>query len=674
VFCELPQLRIVTAVTVAAATCAYELAVSGISGDTLLFCLAMLVGSGALCWVFSGLFSWGVTMEDVLGRRTARPRAHSRVERIWMEAGVCALLFFTVYSLQSLSIFGLDLGYLFAAFATLYISRRFGALRGCAGGLIISMAVSTLYAPAFGLLGLLAGVLWPLGGFYAMGLGAAVGVAWCSYVGGLAGFLGVGPELTVATLISLPLLPRLYSDAIAGEVKQDRAAAEEAVRKTCEREEEHDRVAHLAEAFDALSRAFSERSTTPTREECFALCDEICTGYCTACPKRVDCWDSADRPAAAALDTLADRLTAGETFAVQDMPNRLISDCGRLAELLSDIRLAGAKLCRRSLRCVGADYPAPDYALTAELLGEAATADKRNSENDTVKAAAIRRLLSDKGIRPAAVRVLGGREKKIVAASSAFSGKQREAAQLISLLEEACGCRLSPPRFEMWEDVITMETHTAPRYALEVAYAGRAAQGSEVSGDCVGTFRAPDGYSYLLLSDGMGTGRAAARTAGMCAVFLEKMLVAGNSETTSLKMLNRLIALRGEECSATVDLLQFDTYWGQASFVKSGAAASYVRREGNLFRLRARTIPIGLVGDVDAEKLHFDTQAGDIIIMLSDGISQTSEDAPWLIELLSKPLGQNLEAAANGILEQTLQRSGGRDDMTVMLARVTSCP
>lgn len=671
-FGEMLQLRLVTALAVSAAACAYELAVSGLSGDTLLFSLVMLAGSGILSATFSGLFAWGVRMEDILGRRTAAPRAHSRPERIYMEAGLCALLFFSVFCLRDFSVFGLNTAYLLSAFATLYIARRFGALRGCAAGLIISMGVSTVYAPAFGFLGLLSGLLWPLGGLYAMGLGAAVGIAWCSYVDGLAGFLGVGPELAVATLISLPLLPRLYSDAIAGEVKQDRAAAEETVRRMSERGEQDERILRLSRAFDALANAFSGTSAAPSEEKCFALCDEICTGYCAACKNRTACWDSDERPAAAALAMLSDRICRGQTFSAQDMPTRMLTDCERLENLLSDVRRAGAKLWREQRGSAGADYPAPDYALTAELLREAAAAEKEDMENDVSAAAGIRRVLADKGIRPAAVRVKGKHFKRVYIAAGALCGREKEAAGLLPKLEEACGCRLSPLRFETGGDVAAMETNTAQQYALEVAYASRAAAGSEMSGDCVSMFRSPDGYSYILLSDGMGTGRGAARTSGICALFLEKMLAAGTPKSTSLKMLNHLVSLRGEECSATVDLMEFDTLLGHASFMKSGAAASYVRRDGNLFRLRSKTIPVGLVKEVDAEKLRFDTQQGDIIIMLSDGVSQTSEDAPWLIEMLSKPLGQSLEAAANAILEQTVARGGARDDMTVVLARVVA--
>ena len=671
VFCEYPQMQVVAAAVTSVATAVYELSVSGFTSGAICFSLATVFGSVLLAPVFSWLFSYGITLDDVLGRPAARAVPHGRWEKLRMQGALLLLLFLFSYSLKDLSLFGVNFSYFFTAAAALFISRRFGALRGCVVGLIVGFGGSAIYAPAFGLVGLCAGILWPLGAVYSMLIGAAAGIGWCSYVGGLSGFLGVGPEIAVATLLSMPILPRLYSDAIAGEVKEARGAAEEAVREAVEREGNENRIARLADAFGGLAKTFSERPLAPDENKCFRLCDEICTKHCDTCPSRVSCWDSEERPGERALRILAGRMARGESLTPEDLPTTLLTDCPHLGDLIGEMRLEGARLWQTQRRAVGADYPSPDYALTAELLREASDAEGEATRVDMMLSSKIRRLLSDMGIRPAAVSVTGGRMRKIVIGAADLAGRQREAASLTEKLEELVGCRLSTPRFESSEGVVTMSCHTVPRYALEVSYVTRAARGGDVSGDAVGVFGSPDGYSYLLLSDGMGTGRGAARTAGVCTLFLEKMLSAGNSKETSLKMLNHLVSLREDESSATVDLLEFDTCYGHASFVKSGAAASYVRREGNLFRLRSRTIPIGLVREVDAEKLRFDTQPGDIIIMLSDGVSQTTEDAPWLIEMLSKPMGASLEAAANAILERALAE-GAADDLTVIIAKVTT--
>lgn len=671
VFCEYPQMQIVAAAVTSIATAVYELSVSGLTGGAICFSLMTVFGGVGLTAVFSWLFSYGITLDDVLGRPSPRIVPHSRWEKLRMQGGLIVLLYLFSFSLKDLSLFGINFSYFFTAAAALFVSRRFGALRGCVIGLIVGFGGSALYAPAFGLIGLCAGILWPLGAVYSMLIGAAVGIGWCSYVGGLSGFLGVGPEIAVATLLSVPVLPRLYSDAIAGEVKEARGAAEDAVRQVLARERGENRIERLADAFGGLAKTFSERPLAPDENKCFRLCDEICTKHCDTCQSRVSCWDSEERPGERALRILAGRMARGESLTPEDLPTTLLTDCPHLTDLIAEMRLEGARLWQTQRRAVGADYPSPDYALTAELLREAGDAEAEAGQADLALSSKIRRLLSDMGIRPAAVSVIGHRMRQIVIGASDLAGRQREAASLAAKLEELVGCRLSTPRFESEEGIVTMSCHTVPRYALEVSYVTRAARSGEVSGDAVSVFGSPDGYSYLLLSDGMGTGKGAARTSGVCTLFLEKMLSAGNSKETSLKMLNHLVSLREEESSATIDLLEFDTCYGHASFLKSGAAASYVRREGNLFRLRSRTIPIGLVREVDAEKLRFDTQPGDLIIMLSDGVSQNTEDAPWLVEMLSKPMGASLEAAANAILERALSE-GAADDLTVIIAKVTT--
>ena len=137
-------------------------------------------------------------------------------------------------------------------------------------------------------------------------------------------------------------------------------------------------------------------------------------------------------------------------------------------------------------------------------------------------------------------------------------------------------------------------------------------------------------------------------------------------------MLNGLIRARGEECSATVDIFELDLINAEAQFIKSGAAASYVKRDSSIFRIRSRTAPIGLMKAVDAERIRVEIKSGDYVIMLSDGVNQSPEEAPWLIELLSKPPKRNLQEYADSILAAAIRNNPPRDDMTVTVVRISA--
>jgi len=121
-------------------------------------------------------------------------------------------------------------------------------------------------------------------------------------------------------------------------------------------------------------------------------------------------------------------------------------------------------------------------------------------------------------------------------------------------------------------------------------------------------------------------------------MFIQKMLSAGNRADVTLRMLNNVIRSEnmgcGSECSATVDLLELDLMSGVASFIKSGAAPTYIARNDTVYKVSSRTMPVGIIKNADARITRFDTKKGDIIVMISDGCCHDSEDCPWLVEYL----------------------------------------
>ena len=84
----------------------------------------------------------------------------------------------------------------------------------------------------------------------------------------------------------------------------------------------------------------------------------------------------------------------------------------------------------------------------------------------------------------------------------------------------------------------------------------------------------------------------------------------------------------------TVDLLEVDLYTGEGIFWKSGAAPSFVYREGNLFRLSSRTAPVGILSEADVQKTAFRLYDGDLVVIISDGVADDREDGEFLEMML----------------------------------------
>lgn len=199
------------------------------------------------------------------------------------------------------------------------------------------------------------------------------------------------------------------------------------------------------------------------------------------------------------------------------------------------------------------------------------------------------------------------------------------------------------------------------------------AEDTGVCGDAIVSFEA-EGKYYMLISDGMGSGREAALTSGVCAAILQRLIGAGAGLETSLKMLNNIIRAGERECSATVDIAEIDLLTGKARFIKSGAAPSFVLRGGSIFRLQSKTVPIGILRALDAEMIRFDILPGDRVVMLSDGAARSYEEVPWLLDMMTSDevilRGSPKDAAAKIVREAA--KRGSLDDITAGVISVMS--
>ena len=278
-----------------------------------------------------------------------------------------------------------------------------------------------------------------------------------------------------------------------------------------------------------------------------------------------------------------------------------------------------------------------DYEAAANLINDALAEDGGEYRSDPDLENRVSVYLRDAGIGFGSVTVYGKRRRQIFVRGVDTERSKVTLDTLRGDLGEMCGLALGKPTFEV-EDGTSSMLLQAQR-CLSVAGAQYNLAGEDVSGDTVNLFANRKDYFYALINDGMGAGKEAALTSGLCSVFLEKMLRAGNRAATALRMLNNLILSRcpdsERECSSTVDLMELDLITGKASFIKSGAAPSFIVRDGTVRRLQAGSAPIGIIRKLDAQAVEFDLRAGDTVVMVSDGILQDDPECDWLTAYLT---------------------------------------
>ncbi len=580
------------------------------------------------------------------------------------------------------------------AFVIAVISqRRYGVLWGLLYSVVLGLACPTQLSPIPAVSALAAAPFGAVAPAASVACSLVAAAAWALYAMGLSAMRSVVPSLIVGAAVCAPLCASGLFDREAQVTRT--ASLSDASGAAQLREGELQRKMHsLSEGFASLSRMLfrlSEREAVPDTDELRELCRDSFDMYCGKCGMYSSCFGAGGEEGEQLREKMALALKRDGRVSAAVVSRSLASRCFNMEQIISTVNAAAQRSAAEFRLYDRTAVVAADYELTSRLLEEASDSGEENSY-DAELSERLRRQLQKTSLRADSVGVLGARRLRVTARGVDIKSCHADEGEIIKAAQSACGVRMSSPEFSITGGTVTMTMCAAPSLAVRCGRASiaRSAAGSHRAGaedsrtrifsmdrrglgktaeadcgDVINAFETDDGRFFMMISDGMGTGREAALSSGISAVFIEKLLRAGASMDTSLKMLNALLRARGGECSATVDLLELDLMNGRVRLVKSGAAPSLVIRDGRLFRLQSKTVPIGILRALDAELINFEAYAGDRIVMLSDGVAKSFEDCPWLYELLGGEAlrGEDPVAMAQSILHGALE-NGACDDIT----------
>ena len=657
----------------------YEVLLSGLTLMSALFGIAMIFIPPLLVFALSGLFDCGISFYTIFDSATNIFSTKNKSEKekfnlLFFRLSSLLLIFLISVSFKEYELLGISVGYTFAGAATLIVARRFGALYGCIVGFVASFGISSVYSVAFALAGIGAGGLYSMGIGYGIGAGGALLGAWGAYAGSLAGLLSILPEYAIAALTVFPILKKLSMERTEAESLEIESTATDMVGTVAlsYRNRYKGTLSSLEMSLAAISssiRQYSESSAHPTREELSDLILECSDKYCRACEGRGACLTKSDRRFIDNTRELAELLYKNGKITAEDLS--AYPEYCRLSANIAEAINRGVSIIREEkFRQMKKETTADDFAIIAKLINEARISDEREKALNEELSERLEPVMSDAGLTDGVIRAFGERRPYFILAAEDETGARITAPELKRNVEAIAGVRLGTPEFYRRGKMALMECPCAHSYSAECAVASIAGERDEVSGDTATAFESEGGYFYSLISDGMGSGREAKETSSLVADFMTRALEFSPEAETVLKILNHTVRQRPRECSATVDLFSVDLYRGDAEFLKSGAAASYVKRGSSIFRIKSKTAPIGLMKSVDAERIRIELEGDDYVIMMSDGIAQSAEDTPWLLDLLSKPPKRNLKEYADFILASALKNLPHTDDMTVLVTRV----
>jgi len=214
-------------------------------------------------------------------------------------------------------------------------------------------------------------------------------------------------------------------------------------------------------------------------------------------------------------------------------------------------------------------------------------------------------------------------------------------------------------------------------FYTEISVKQRPREGQEVSGDSVIYFESCNNKFYVILCDGMGSGNEALYESRTTAGLLREFINANIKIETAIKMINSSLALKTKhEVFSTVDLLEINLLTGETHIYKVGSAQSYMRISGKAETIFSKTLPIGIIENVNITHEKRKLSGDDVIVMVSDGISEADYGAlrgEWIKKIMAHEK-EGVCELSTFIINDALKKvfPNVADDMTVVVVKLKS--
>ena len=433
------------------------------------------------------------------------------------------------------------------------------------------------------------------------------------------------------------------------------------------RQRDGDRLRSLSNAFSGLSDACGAGDPAFGEQQ---LITRMRAALCAGCSEYAKCWPGRD---SGAVKLFCQLMTSaiecgGSPFQCGEVPPDIMRLCrrgmtvpSRLGALLNDFAAQRHRRIRlmEARRLIGAQF-----AQAAEILNHMSEAQTRPFLLRDGPAAHVKGALMNAGlpVRDVMAVKMEGTEITVELSSTWTKRRLDTAAEIVSNGMDGA---------YMPVKVSGNSASFAPsgRFRASAAYSALPADPDHPCGDsCL--IRSAPGRIFVALSDGMGSGEAAAEESCRVTTLMHSLASAGLPRQLAASTVNGVLLSRGgEELFATADMLTIDLNTGRAEFTKMAACRSYIVRNGKLIPVEGGKLPLGILDEVTPGIQDAEVKKGDVIFMMTDGVADVLNENV-LSDVLKRISGTTADEMARAIIDAAAIRAGRRDDMTAVCVKI----
>ncbi|MCH5266426.1 MAG: SpoIIE family protein phosphatase [Lachnospiraceae bacterium] len=605
---------------------------------------------------------------------------------------VLVLIFTALYGIprEADSIFSVigTISYLLVLFMGYRYGAAVGAVTGAAGGVLAAVSGNGMVLIGmYCLLGVSVGMFRQMGrvcsslSFFLMACIMAYAARY-----EIAGIVEL--RAMVSAVIIFLALPRRMVHTVESDVKKE---GENPFVKEDIRALASNKIEDFSNAFRRLSKSFGVGGTEQkeiSTEEIEKVFEELSEKICSGCVNCNYCWDKHFEETSLNIHSLLWQAGRDGSVALEKISPDFGRRCIRLAAYVEN---AEEKMAVARTTLGWRNRLAENREVMARQMMEVAGALKSFTldleEGEELPMEIKKRMaeeLKKEGVHLKRFSAKCRKNRMEVVFTGCCRGNQcLTKTDIADALTRGAGVYMCPGRET--RNVLSAQEETmffreAPRYKALTGLARMAKSGETVSGDNYSFLELQSGELVMVLADGMGSGETAYRDSGNLIEVLEHLMEAGFEKKSALRLLNTLFVANYEGTTfTTLDMVSVDLHTGRCEIMKSGAAATFIRRADRVDTILSEALPVGVDMEAESDVTVMEVEEGDMVIMVSDGVidgfyggRKPEEEKDTLEALIASLPCQNPTDMANQILMNALAKSAreATDDMSVLVAGI----
>ena len=640
--------------------------------------LMVIAFEGILVFTFAYIFSFSMPLEEIKSKGISN------------EKMVCTFitLALVLSGLSSIWFFGLSLKNVISIIVIVYLGYKqgvfLGAVSGCVLGLItyISSPEMPFIVSILAVGGLLSGLFRDLGKAGSI-LGFILGNGIISfYINKFgASFLDYR-ELFIGSILFLGLtqfvkldMDHIFSYSTKVEKEYEKKKEEFTVKK----------LKDVSDLFVNLSKIINkaiDEDEVYSAIDVYNIVDEVSNSTCKNCENYGRCWEENYYTSYYKLLNLIGVIELGSENE-ESLIKKLKSSCSNGENLIENINkhfipLKTNYIWNKKLN--------EQRKLLADQLNSFGAIVENISEdiystplfNDELESLLIKEIKNNSiEIADLSVIEMPGENLEILVEMNNTINNTSEIDKIKGIISEALGFNISVDYIlgnKVSSKIIRFRKEN--RFAALTDVATLANSENKVSGDSF-SFGEQGNMNFTAICDGMGIGKKANRESGIAIQLLEKLMEINMDKSMIIRTINSFLrAKSNDEIFTTLDLGFIDLYTGKLQIIKNGSPSTFIKRKDKVDVISSKSLPIGILEDVDSNIYEEYLEDGDILIMMSDGVldcnrsEENSEE--WMKRVIMGINSQNPKRITEEILNiaKFVSNNQPKDDMTIVATKI----